>query len=513
MRRTVQVLVLALFTSLFFWNRLAETTPLPAGAFLQLDPLLTALSSTAARALCCSLVPALLLIGATILAGRFFCGYMCPLGTVFDLAPHKPASMHMHRMKYVVLAMLAGGALAGLNLAGIIDPLALLTRGYTFLLYPLSALFGNVALDAMRPAAEQLRLYPLARHTLAQPVFFLSWLTVVILAALLYLNWRSHRFWCANLCPLGALLGLAARCSVIRRRVSSACTQCSACARVCPTGAIPRDMARTATTECIVCGACATVCPVAAISFFPGGKRSSVQPLRRALLGGLAGGVALAIFGRITPTPARTGPSVLRPPGAVPEERFLRLCVRCGHCMKACPTNTLQPCLLEAGLPGIWSPQLLPRLAGCAQDCTACGAVCPTGAIRALTLDEKKYAKTGTAEIDRNRCLVWTGDRLCLICDEQCPYDAIVFRWSQGSRRPHVNAARCNGCGFCEQQCPVDGNSAIRVSTSGSLRLAQGSYRERARRLGLDLEEAPGDERFFLPREPAGSDLPQGFNR
>lgn len=208
---------------------------------------------------------------------------------------------------------------------------------------------------------------------------------------------------------------------------------------------------------------------------------------------------------------AKVNPNrLIRPPGAIPETEFQAACVRCGQCMKICPTNTLQPCLLESGLGGIWSPRLDTRLAGCDQTCALCGTVCPTGAIRTLPLEEKKYAKLGTAAIDTGRCLVWAQDRLCLICDEQCPYNAIVFRWKDGSRKPFVLDTKCNGCGFCEQVCPMQGRSAIEVSQHGEIRLLQGSYIEKAKELKLELKENAGDDAFIMQGGPSEK-LPDGI--
>jgi formate hydrogenlyase subunit 6/NADH:ubiquinone oxidoreductase subunit I len=187
--------------------------------------------------------------------------------------------------------------------------------------------------------------------------------------------------------------------------------------------------------------------------------------------------------------------------------------------MNVCPTNTIQPCLFDSGLEGIWSPRIVPRLAGCDQTCSLCGTVCPTDALRELPLEEKKHAKLGTAYIDTSRCLVWAQDRLCLICDEQCPYNAIVFKWKDGTRKPFVIDSKCNGCGFCEQQCPVQGESAIIVTSHGELRLAQGSYRAKAGEMQLNLTEDKGDD-GFLQQENTNSrqtgeppEVPEGFDK
>jgi ferredoxin len=67
---------------------------------------------------------------------------------------------------------------------------------------------------------------------------------------------------------------------------------------------------------------------------------------------------------------------------------------------------------------------------GCQLNCIACGNLCPTAAIRPISLDErlgrKDFAdqgpiKIGTAFIDRGRCLPWAMDRPCIVCQENCP--------------------------------------------------------------------------------------------
>ena len=93
---------------------------------------------------------------------------------------------------------------------------------------------------------------------------------------------------------------------------------------------------------------------------------------------------------------------------------------------------------------------------------------------------------------------VWAQNKLCLICDEICPYNAIVFRPVEGYRRPVVVASKCNGCGFCEQRCPVKGDSAIIVVPDGEIRLKEGSYIKEAKKLQLEFKPDPGDDHFIL---------------
>jgi formate hydrogenlyase subunit 6/NADH:ubiquinone oxidoreductase subunit I len=110
----------------------------------------------------------------------------------------------------------------------------------------------------------------------------------------------------------------------------------------------------------------------------------------------------------------------------------------------------------------------------------------------------------------RERCLVWEQDKVCLVCDEICPYDAIEFREVEGKRRPFVTETRCNGCGYCEHKCPVQGESAIVVARMGEMRMASGSYREAARERGYVFEGSREDE-APLPSPAQEDHPPPGF--
>jgi formate hydrogenlyase subunit 6/NADH:ubiquinone oxidoreductase subunit I len=181
----------------------------------------------------------------------------------------------------------------------------------------------------------------------------------------------------------------------------------------------------------------------------------------------------------------------------------------------------LQPFGAAAGLPGLLTPVVTPQMGPCDPGCTACGAACPTEAIRPLTPAERPWAKVGTAQILRHKCLAWELDRKCLVCDEVCPYDAIVLRPEPGLKVavPFVLETRCSGCGYCEHHCPVEALPAIVVAPMDALRLSQGSYRREARAIGLDLtlrahKKRPGDDATAtpLPGEAEDRGLPPGFS-
>ena len=214
------------------------------------------------------------------------------------------------------------------------------------------------------------------------------------------------------------------------------------------------------------------------------GPWARYDPGRREVVFSAAAGVAAAVLFGTGVARAVPRPGLIRPPGAQDESDFLSRCLRCGECMKACPTFGLQPSLSEAGLEGLWTPVLKSRLGYCDYGCSACGQVCPSRAIPELTLAEKRTRVIGLAVIDRDRCLPWASDTPCIVCQEMCPIPdkAIEFVGQHlidrpdGTQdylsRPKVIADRCIGCGICEYKCPLTGTAAIVVRPPTAVRPA-----------------------------------------
>jgi MauM/NapG family ferredoxin protein len=513
MKKAIQILSLLLFSALFILATYRLPDWLPADIYLRIDPLLGINAVIASREIIARVLWSLLLVGATLAVGRFFCAYLCPLGASIDgfdflffrkvKRPGLKMDSRLRRWKYYLLVAIIVAALTGVSLVYFLDPIAFLTRFYTFVLHPLAVAILNLLLDLIRPITRGLGWVGLSHLNYTQPVYYMTAVTLAIFGAVIALGRLAPRFWCRYLCPLGAFLSLLSPLGVFKRRVGEACNRCMACKKSCPMGAIDEDPLKTHSPECIQCRACAGICPEKAISFpasFSGiGEYSRLDITRRGFVASLAGGAACGFIATQTPFTLLEGKrQLIRPPGALPETEFLRTCIRCGECMKSCVTNTLQPSLWESGLAGLWTPKLELRMAACEPNCNVCGKVCPTQAVRSLSLDEKTHARIGTAVLRKETCLVWAQNKMCLICDEICPYNAIVFRPIEGYRRPVVVASRCNGCGYCEQRCPVKGESAIVVVTDGEIRLKEGSYVAEAKKLNLEFTPDPGDDKFMI---------------
>lgn len=504
-RRVSQIAFFGLFLYLIAKTAYPLRQGIPPDLLMQLDPLVAGATMLATRTFIHEMAHSLIVVVVmTVLLGRVFCGWICPLGTTLDLSDRLfyrrrgRTTVRLLSLKYYILAGLAVTALFGMQLVYLLDPLSLLHRTVVIVfvapvqmalrwiegnLYNWSgSSLGFVSAPSMWLSDRM----TVSAFVTNQQIYFNQALPVLaVFVAIIGLNSLSRRFWCRNLCPLGALLGLLAHVPVLKRVVGSGCNDCTRCAHDCKMAAIADNPRLTRATECIECMDCVEVCPRDAVSFRlrprPALHRDTNLDLpRRRVLQGMGVGLGLVAITKIDPgrkLPSNAGSSVklsseflIRPPGSMPESKFVAACTRCGLCMKACPTNGLQPALLDAGIEGIWTPVLVPRIGACTEECNACGQVCPTDAIKPFRIEDKKEIFIGTAVIERDACIAWNAGKQCIVCDEYCSYKAIEWKEVDGARVPLVNEEKCVGCGLCESACPIQPVAAIRVHSFGDRR-------------------------------------------
>jgi MauM/NapG family ferredoxin protein len=473
----------------------------PVRIFLRFDPLILVTTFLSSHVVPTALLLSLITVAFTLLFGRIFCGWVCPLGTLNDfmgrLTPkerrQKPLDDRTRRLKYYGLVFILVSSLFTLQIAGLVDPISLLIRSLAIAVEPVTNLMAHTVFDLLYRAripvvtdASEAVYALLKNYVLAfrQPFFYQGLFIGLIFSAILLANLFRRRFWCSGLCPLGALLGIITRVSPFKRFVGKGCTSCNLCVKECRTRAASNIKGEWQKAECVLCGECEEDCPKDAVRFgytFPqAGKVADIDLQRRGLIATLLSGLLIVPIVRTTPLVNRRAGRLIRPPGALPEAEFLRRCVRCGECMKVCLTNGLQPALLEAGLEGIWTPRFDFRSGYCQYYCTLCGQVCPTGALTKLTQEEKARTKIGLAYIDKNRCIPYAQGVECLVCEEHCPtpdkaikfeqVEVVTPRGKKRIRRPIIDLKLCIGCGICEYKCPLHDQPAVICTRLGETR-------------------------------------------
>ena len=533
LRRLSQVLFLLFFLFLMMKTesfsslravRDGARLPYPVSLFLQFDPLTALASALSSHTLYRGLLWSLAILIPTLFLGRFFCGWICPLGTLNHFLgswkserKRGPERLSRNRykkwqtLKYYILIAGLIAALFGGSVIGILDPISLTVRSLGTSVFPAI----NYALDAMLGALHHSPAAPLRTFgyvaqlvlnetllSFRQPHFRQAFFLGSIFIAILALNLRITRFWCRALCPLGALLGIVSRWSILGlEKLPDHCNDCNRCLLDCQGGDDPLFQAKWRKAECHLCFNCVGECPESGLrfKFFPTTPTTIETPnlqRRRTITGVAAGAALLPILRTGVGFAAAKDPRLIRPPGSLDEKNFLERCIRCGECMKVCPNNALQPGWAEAGLEGLWTPVVAPRIGYCEPSCVLCGQVCPTGAIWEITLAEKAWVPTGTARdakpvrlgtafYNRGRCLPWAMATECIVCEEWCPTSpkAIYLRPAEVTdsmgnvkqiRQPYVDPARCVGCGACEFACPVKDQPAVYVTSIGESRSKTG---------------------------------------
>ncbi len=497
LRHTSQVVFLSLFVYILWSTTYPLRGLISPEVIFKIDPLLVFFVSLSERVILPGIFLSGFLVFLTLVLGRFFCGWVCPFGTFNDwvssfhkkkVIPGEPRNRKIRKIKFGILGLIGICALGGFQAAWFFDPLVIMARFISLNLIPTVTLgIGKFFITAIQTFGLYGGFYDFYRElresVLGVPVYYFS-NSVPILIFFLCFSLPGlfvSRIWCRLLCPLGALYALAAKGARLERKVGN-CTGCNACRTDCRMGAI-LEGERYAKGECILCMDCLDACPAKVTTFGwrkpqktktnPGHLSGEHGMTRKDFLFLLFSVSTLSFLTRSSKVFAKPAleplSPVLRPPGALKEEAFLDRCIRCGNCMKVCVTNGLQPVMLEAGWKGFWTPQLVPEIGYCEYQCHLCGSVCSTGAIPALTCEEKKSRKIGIAVIARNICLPWGEDKNCIVCEEHCPTPEKAIKLEEDSSsgrkmlKPVVRKDLCIGCGICQKVCPVRPARAVRV--------------------------------------------------
>ena len=436
------------------------------------------------------------LVLLTLLLGRVYCSVVCPLGVFQDIISWVSGRVKKNRfryspalswLRYGVLAVFIVALVAGVvSLTALIAPYSAYGRIISNLLTPLYQ-WGNNVLALWAERVDSYAFYSVDVWMKGLSTFVVAVGTVIVL---FILAWRGGRTYCNTICPVGTVLGLLSRYSYFKPVIdTSKCNGCGLCARNCKSSCINPKAHEIDYSRCVACMDCIGKCRQDTIKYVSGAIIQKKQVLRReetgqsasqsssnsekvnmsrrnfftvsALLATSAvmkaqekkvdGGLAVIEDKKI---PVRATPIV--PPGAWSARHFARHCTACQLCVSACPNNVLRPSTEPARL---MQPEMSYERGYCRPECTRCSDVCPAGAIRPITIEEKSSARIGHAVWIRKNCIPLTDGVECGNCARLCPSGAILMVPSDSEdpnsvRIPVVNAERCIGCGACETRCP-----------------------------------------------------------
>ena len=447
-----------------------------------------------------SLLSIIFLIALTLLFGRIYCSIICPLGVFQDIISWftwrgKKKNKKRRWYKYAKPLTILRYSLLGICI------FFLFFRITTPLLYldPYSN-FGRIAVNIFRPIIMEgnnllnwialkfhiYNFYYVTIHTVTVWSFAIAAaiLLVVVIMALL-----RGRLFCNAICPVGSLLGLLSRFSLLRISINeSQCTRCGLCEHACKSQCINSKEKQVDHSRCVACFNCIDRCKFNGIGFRFAGIRSSQSAVKREKKAPeitqrtneigmtrrsfLVTSTVLAATLPVIPAWAKTEKAIdptkltpITPPGSQSLEHFKLHCTACHLCITHCPQQVLKPAGFNFGIDYAFKPHLVYyEMAYCNYECTICSEVCPNGAMHKLTKEEKKVTQMGIAQFDKDRCIVATEGTSCGACSEHCPTQAVRMEpYINNLTLPHVYSELCIGCGGCESICPARPIKAINV--------------------------------------------------
>ena len=410
----------------------------------------------------------LFLIVLTLVCGRIYCSVICPMGVYQDIVSWLSGKRKGKKMRfkfrkenkwlrYGVWVLFVAALLAGIQV-------------FVAVLAPYSA-YGRMIRTAVAPASTGTII-----------VAAVTFIVITVLA------WLGGRTYCNDVCPVGTTLSFFSRFSLFRPMIDTEkCKSCRACEKKCKASCIDIDTKKIDYSRCVDCFNCLDNCKFGGMKYrFAYGKATrEPQPSapkttdegRRAFMTGAAIAVGTAALKAQAPkgdgglatiigkqAPERTTP--LTPFGSDSVKDFYRRCTACQLCVSNCPNDVLRP---STSLEHLMQPEMSYENGYCRPECVKCSEVCPAGAIKPLTPEEKTQFHIGIATVDRSLCVVERDGVKCGNCARHCPVGAIMMvRLNPDDPAslliPAVDESKCIGCGACENLCPSRPYSAIHVN-------------------------------------------------
>ena len=454
----------------------------------------------------------LFVVALTLLLGRIYCSVICPLGVMQDAVAWLRRKKNKYRysparnsLRYTFLVLAC--AVLALNVAwigGLIFPYSTYGRIVSTCVAPLYKLANN-GLAALAEHYGSYAFYEVdvwLKSVSALVVALLTWGIIAVLA------WRGGRTWCNTICPVGTLLGFISKKSLHGPVFDlNKCNSCGLCARNCKSACINVKEHDIDMSRCVMCGNCMEVCRQDAMHFgnrslaaalpSSSGEGSEERAGRRAALTSIAllAGTALAkAQSKIEPKTTDGGfadlikkekpkrNKLITPPGSLSIRNLRTHCTACQLCVDACPNDVLRP---SSSLDRFMQPEVSYERGYCRPECTRCSEVCPTSAIKPVTVEQRTAIQVGHAVWTRDLCIPVKDEKPCGLCARKCPTQAIQmvplqagvhqdgWRWRDADNNeiprekvlliPIVNEEKCIGCGACENLCPSNPISAIYV--------------------------------------------------
>ena len=429
----------------------------------------------------------ILILILTLISGRTYCSFLCPLGIGQDIFSRIGGRIKRKFRRYgfkkpftilrylLLIVTLIVTMVWGIYAITLLDPYSIFGRFMTFFAKPaiilinnlLAGLFGKF--DLYTISYIPVTGFKLAAYAIPSAFFILIGI----------LSFTKGRLYCNMICPVGTLLGLFSKISLFRIKFDeSACTRCGRCSIGCKSSCIDFLKHHIDVTRCVDCFNCINICQDKALSYGAvklKAREHVTDESKRNLVAGsllLIFGLPETIYGqdKAAPKPKkestvkenRTFPVCL--PGAGSIRDFNSWCTACSLCINVCPNGVLQPSLIEYGISGMMQPVMNYHKSFCTYNCTACTEICPTNALRPLVLEAKKLTQLGKAVFIKDNCIVKTEKTACGACSEACPTKAVYMVPYEGNLMiPEVNNDICIGCGHCEFACPTTPYKAIFV--------------------------------------------------